>query len=162
MKNLFTYITLLLVIVFQTTVFRYLEVLHIIPNLVLVYVVCYSMYAEPTKATILAVVSGLLTDIIQTRHIGFTALIMLFVALVYAIVSSDYIKSNIITVVAGTFIATFIYECLYACVLYVMFDKLSIGYMLYVILLEGIYNMVMAFPMMFVSKYFAEDEIRSF
>ncbi len=127
MKNIFTYLTLIILLVLQTTIFRHLEVLHIIPNLVLVFVVCYSMYAEPAKATVFAVVAGFVTDIIQTRHLGFSALIMMFIALLYAIVSSDYIKSNIVTVVLGTFVATFIYEGLYASVLYVTFDKLTVG-----------------------------------
>ncbi len=162
MKNLFTYLTLMLLIVLQSTIFRNLEILHIIPNLVLTFVVCYSMYAEPSKATVFAIVSGFVIDIIQTRNLGFSALIMMFVALVYAIVSSDYIKSNMFTVVAGTAIATLIYEGMYSFILYFMFDKVTSGHMLYVIFIEGIYNMIVAFPLMFWAKFLAEDEIRSF
>ncbi len=162
MKNLFTYLTLLILIVLQSTIFKNFEILHIIPNLVLTFVVCYSMYSEPSKATVFAIVSGFVMDIIQTQNIGFSALIMMFVALVYSVVSSDYIKSNVITVVLGTAIATLIYEGVYSFVLYFMFDKVNAGHIFYVIFVEGIYNMIIAFLLMFWAKYLAEDEIRSF
>ena len=162
MKNILTYLTLILLVVLQSTVLSRIEILHIIPNVILVFVVCYSMYAEPSKTVIFAVVSGLVVDILQAHHIGLTALIMMFIGLALSVISSDYIRSNIITIIIATVVSTFVFEGLYGFLLYVMFSKMTAEYMFNVIFIETLYNIFASVLLMWWAKFLAEDEIRSF
>lgn len=162
MKNVLTYATLLLLIVLQSTILNGIEVLHIMPNIILVFVVCYSMYAEPVKAVIVSVVAGLVTDILQSHHVGLTALMLMFISLALSVICSDYIRSNLITVVISVIASTLVFECIYGILVYILFDKMTFGYMLKVVLLETVYNVVVSFALLWWAKYLAEDEIRSF
>ena len=162
MKNVLTYATLLLLIVLQSTILNGIEVLHIMPNIILVFVVCYSMYAEPVKAVIVSVVAGLAADILQSHHVGLTALMLMFISLALSVICSDYIRSNLITVVISVIASTLVFECIYGILVYILFDKMTFGYMLKVVLLETVYNVVVSFALLWWAKYLAEDEIRSF
>lgn len=162
MKNILTYVTLLLVIVLQSTILNGIELLHITPNIVLVFVVCYSMYAEPVKAVILAIVAGLVTDILQVHHVGFTALMFMFISVTLSVICSDYIRSNLFTVMVAVVASTLVFESLYGILVYVLFNKMTLGYMLKVVAFETLYNVIASLVIMWWAKYLAEDEIRSF
>lgn len=162
MKNILTYVTLLLVIVLQSTILNGIELLHITPNIVLVFVVCYSMYAEPVKAVILAIVAGLVTDILQVHHVGLTALMFMFISVTLSVICSDYIRSNLFTVMVAVVASTLVFESLYGILVYVLFNKMTLGYMLKVVAFETLYNVIESLVIMWWAKYLAEDEIRSF
>lgn len=162
MKNILTYVTLLLVIVLQSTILNGIELLHITPNIVLVFVVCYSMYAEPVKAVILAIVAGLVTDILQVHHVGLTALMFMFISVTLSVICSDYIRSNLFTVMVAVVASTLVFESLYGILVYVLFNKMTLGYMLKVVAFETLYNVIASLVIMWWAKYLAEDEIRSF
>jgi len=162
MKNILTYVTLLLVVVLQSTILNGIELLHITPNIVLVFVVCYSMYAEPVKAVILAIVAGLVTDILQVHHVGLTALMFMFISVTLSVICSDYIRSNLFTVMVAVVASTLVFESLYGILVYVLFNKMTLGYMLKVVAFETLYNVIASLVIMWWAKYLAEDEIRSF
>ena len=162
MKNFLTYLTLIILLVLQSTVCRGIEVLHTIPNLVLIFVVCYSMYAEPVKATVLALVSGIVFDLTQAQYLGFGALLMMFSGLGLSVVSSDYIRSNVLTVLVSVALSTFVFEGVYSFLLYFIFDKITASHMFFAICAEAVYNTVVAVAVMWWAKYLAEYEVRSF
>lgn len=162
MKNILTYVTLLFVVVLQSTILNGIEFLHITPNIVLVFVVCYSMYAEPVKAVILAIVAGLVADILQVHHVGLTALLFMFISIALSVICSDYIRSNMFTVMVAIVASTIVFEYLYGILVYVLFNKMPLGYMIKIVLIETLYNVITSLVFMWWTKYLAEDEIRSF
>ena len=162
MKNFLTYFTLLIFIVLQSTVLRGIEVFHTIPNLILVFAVCYSMHAEPVKATALSLVAGLVFDLLQAHHLGLGALLMMLLGLALAVASSDYIHSNPATVAVSVLLSTFVFEGIYTFLLYVMFDKVSVAHMAVAITKEAVYNTIVGAAVMWWAKYLAEYEVRSF
>ena len=162
MKNILTYITLILMLVLQSTVCRHIEVLHTIPNLILIFAVCYSMYAEPVKATALSLIAGILFDIMYAQHLGFGALLLMFIGLGLSVLCSDYIHSNIFTVLVNVFLCTFVFEGIYVFMTYFIFDKLTFSQMMLRILCEAVYNVIAGALVMWWAKYLAEFEVRSF
>lgn len=162
MKNILTYLILILVFVLQSTLCRYVEVLHIMPNLLLVFVVCYSMNAVPVRATVLAAVTGMLMDLFNARYIGINAVMMMYLGLILSCVSSDYIRTNFLTVLISTALSTFLYEGIYSFLMYFIFGKMSASVMLTVVSLEAVYNTVAACAFAWLGRYLAYDEIRSF
>ena len=162
MKKILTYFTLIIVIVLQSSVLSRIELVYITPNLVLTFMVCYSMYSEPTKALVFSIVAGLVVDILQAHHIGLTALLFMFIAVALSVASSDYIRTNIITIMVAVAVSTVLFESLYGFLLYVIFNKMTAKYMFGIILFETIYNVVASLGFMWWGKFLAEDEIRSF
>ena len=162
MKNFFAYLTIIIFAALQSTVIRSVEVWDTIPNLILVFAVCYSMYAEPVKATTLSLVCGLVYDLMSAHHLGLGALLLMGLGLLLSVLSSDYIHSNAVTVLIGVVLATFLFECVYTLIIYFMFDKISASYMFAIVAKEAVYNLVAAAVVMWWSKYLAEYEVRSF
>ena len=162
MKNFLTYFTLIIFVALQSTILRRIELFDTIPNLVLVFAVCYSMHAEPVKATVLSLTSGILIDLIQANHLGLCALLLMFIGLSLSILSSDYIHSNALTVLISVILATILFEGVYAFLQYFMFDKVSAGYIIVAITKETLYNLPVAAMTMWWAKYLAEYEVRSF
>ena len=120
------------------------------------------MYAEPVKAVILAIVAGLVTDILQVHHVGLTALMFMFISVTLSVICSDYIRSNLFTVMVAVVASTLVFESLYGILVYVLFNKMTLGYMLKVVAFETLYNVIASLVIMWWAKYLAEDEIRSF
>lgn len=162
MKNILTYITLILVFVLQSTLCRYIEVLHTIPNLLLVFAVCYCMYAEPVKATVLAGTAGLIIDVAISKHLGVNTLMMMYLGLLLSYISADYIRTNFLTVLVFTALSTLLYEGIYGFLIYFMFDKVSASVLFAIISLEALYNTVIACAFSWLGRYLAYDEVRSF
>lgn len=162
MKKILTYITLILVFVLQSTLCRYIEILHTIPNLLLVFVVCYCMHAEPVKATVLAGVAGLIMDVSISKHLGVNTLMMMYLGLLLSYISADYIRTNFLTVLVLTALSTLLYEGIYGFLLYFMFGKVSASVMFTIISLEAVYNTIIACIFAWLGRYLAYDEVRSF
>lgn len=162
MKNILTYVTLILVFVLQSTICRHIEILHTIPNLMLVFVVCYCMHAEPVKATILSGIAGLIMDVFVAKHLGLNTLMMMYLGLALSYISSDYIRTNFFTVIILTALSTLLYEGVYGFLVYFIFNKVTTSVLLSVISLEAVYNTVVACGFVWLGRYLAYDEVRSF
>lgn len=162
MKNILTYIALILVFVFQSALGRHIEVLHIVPNLMLVFVVCYSMNAEPVKATVLSVAAGIIMDLFAARHLGINALMMMYLGMILSCVTSGYIRTNFVTALVCVAVSTLFYEGIYAFLMYFIFGKLTVGTLFTVAFFEAVYNTVTACALFWLCRYLAYDEVRSF
>ena len=162
MKKVVTYIFLIVLLVFQSTLCKNIEILHIMPNLILVFVVCYSMYSEPVPATILGIVAGILMDVFQAQNMGFNSIVLMYLALSLSCMTSSYIRSNIWTIMVFVALSTIVYEGLYTFLTLFLFGKMRFFQLFTNILTESVYNVVMAFPVSFFAKYLGEDEVRSF
>ena len=113
MKKVVTYIFLIILLVLQGSLGKNIEILHIMPNLILVFVVCYSMYSEPVMATIFGIVSGILIDVFQAQNMGFNSIALMYLALGLSCMTSGYIRSNVWTVMVFVVLSTIVYESLY-------------------------------------------------
>lgn len=162
MKKFLTYLTLIILVVMQTTLFPHLRIMGIIPNLVLVFTVCYSMYADPVPATVFAIAAGLVFDVYQASSIGFNSIMMMYVGLGLSCLTSGYVKSNIFTVLICVGVTTLVYESIYAFLLYFIFGKVTAGTIWAVTSFEALYNMAAAAALMWWARYLGEDEVRSF
>ena len=162
MKKFLTYLTLIILTVMQTTLFPHLRIMGVIPNLVLVFVVCHSMYADPVPATVFAIAAGLIFDVYQASNIGFNSIMMMYVGLGLSCLTSGYVKSNIFTVLICVGVTTLLYEGIYAFLLYFIFGNVTAGTMWSVASFEALYNMAAAAALMWWAKYLGEDEVRSF
>lgn len=163
MKKAMLYITLVLLFVLQSTVNRYIDIMHIFPNFVLVFTVCYSLKSEPLKAGILGFLAGMLTDISLGRLMGLNTLLFLYTAIAVSCYGFNYLKDNIFTSAVCVFAVTFIFETVYGLLNYVLFDTASLKeIILNVVVFEAIYNMLVSFLMYGFTGWLAREQVRSF
>ena len=88
-------ILILLLTVLQTTVLRGIEIFHVIPNLLMVTVVCYSLLKGDYSALAVGVACGFILDITGGRMVGMNALLCALVAYFCICISGSLFNHNI-------------------------------------------------------------------
>ena len=154
MKHVFWMgVLLILCLVLQATVFNYLTVAGVKPDLLLIIVVLYGLlYGK--KAGVLGFVYGLVEDLITGRFIGFNALTKGLMGLLIGYLEPKLFKDHILVPVIILFVGTFVYGTFTYIVglavgLYSTFEFESY---LRIIILQSIYNGCLA-PFLY-GKYY--------
>jgi len=146
-------VLLILCLVLQATVFNYLTVAGVKPDLLLIIVVLYGLlYGK--KAGVLGFVYGLVEDLITGRFIGFNALTKGLMGLLIGYLEPKLFKDHILVPVIILFVGTFVYGTFTYIVglavgLYSTFEFESY---LRIIILQSIYNGCLA-PFLY-GKYY--------
>jgi len=127
----------------QTTVLRGIELFHVIPNLLFIFVVCYSLLKEDYSALIYAVLCGVILDLTGGRSIGINALLCTLAAYLCLSVSGNLFNNNLFVSMVFVFVLSLPYELLTYLFYFVIWGR---GAFLYAIFLKIIpiaaYNFV--------------------
>lgn len=140
-KILLMAVLVFILTVLQTTVVRGIEIFHVIPNLLLIAVVCYGLLHDDYSTLAVGVVCGLLLDINGGRVVGMNTLLCTIVAYLCIYVSGSLYSNN--SFVAMLFVL--IFSVFYELIVYVFYFAVwGHGGFLYAvfckILPAGIYN----------------------
>ncbi len=156
-----SYLTLIVVFVFQTTLGRYIDVFSIAPDIIFVFALCYSMYNFPVRSAVLCVVAGLMTDLYTQSYVGLNALLYMYIGLGISNFASFLIKKNIWTVSLGVLCVSFFYHTVILVVCYVMPSYSSFLYpIVRIVIPTAIYDAILAFVIAPISRYLSEEKIR--
>ena len=163
MKYLWSYITILILFLIQTTLGQYIDIFGIAPNLVFVFAICYSMYNFPVRSAILCVVAGFLLDLYGCKTIGLNALIYMYIGLGVSLFGSTLMKKNIWAVALGTIVVSILYQIVYLLFEYVLKTDVSFWYgFLRIILPASIYDGIIALILSPWARWLSEEQIRGF
>ncbi|HOJ11969.1 MAG TPA: rod shape-determining protein MreD [Clostridiales bacterium] len=103
-------LSIIIIILFQTTISDYMKINNVKPNLILVYTVCTSILEGSKGGGIIGLFAGLALDIIAGKIIGFYALFGMYLGVIAGMSNRRLYKDNIIVVIFFTFFLTFVYE----------------------------------------------------
>lgn len=120
LNYILSYLTLCVFFVLQTTVIHYIDVFGIVPNLIFVYALCYSMYNFPVRSAVLCVIAGIITDMYTMHYVGLNALLIMYMGLSISIFASTLIKKNIFAVTVVVLIASMLYHSVILIINYVV------------------------------------------
>lgn len=162
MKRIFCYIVLFILFVVQSTLNKYIDIMHIFPNLILVYVICCSLKNEPVWSAVLGGCAGLLMDLSLSRNIGMNTIMLMYTAIVLSYFGFSYLKDNIFISALCALLISFIYEGLYGFLSLVIFGHSNIGQVAVISLLEAIYNGFISFLIYPLAGWLSREQIRSF
>lgn len=163
MKYFWSYLTLLILFIFQTTLGRYIAVFGIAPNVVFVFAVCYSMYNFPVRSAVLCLIAGLVTDCFNCRLIGFNAVIYMYIGLAVSVFGGALMKRSLWTVALGVIIAAALCQSLNLFFVYTIHGYASFWYgFLRIIVPETLYDSVFALIVSGWAKWLSEEQIRGF
>lgn len=140
-------------LILQTTVLDSIRIFGIIPNIMLISVICYSLSAADYRGIIFGVASGLLLDITGGRMIGINTLLCMYVAFSCVWMCDKLYNNN--EIIAGVF--TFVISIIYGAAMYIinflLWGETNVLYALFrVILPETLYNTILSlfiYPLMY-------------
>ncbi len=158
-----SYLTLVVLFVVQTTLSGYIDVFGIAPNLIFVYILCYSMYNFPVRSAVLCVAAGILTDLYSQNFVGLNALLFMYIGLAVSNFASSLIKNSIWTSFLGVLTVSVIYHSVLLIADYVVpgysgfvypFARFAVP--------TAVYDAVLSLAMTFWARRLSEDKIRGF
>ena len=116
-----SYLTLAVLFIVQTTLSCYIDIYGIAPNLIFVFIVCYSIYNFPVRSGFLCVIAGIIVDLYSRKYVGLNALLYMYIGymngLFHNIFYPDDIKLPLIMVTVS--------DLLYSVVVYVLLFLLN-------------------------------------
>ncbi|MBR7164263.1 MAG: rod shape-determining protein MreD [Clostridia bacterium] len=140
-KFLLTAILIFVLTILQTTVIQGIEVFHVIPNLLLITVVCYSLLHGDYSALVVGVVCGFLLDINGGRVVGMNALLCTVLAYVCICVSGSLYSNNGLIAMIFVLIFSLFYELIVYIFYFAIWGQGAFFYALFCkILPAAVYN----------------------
>lgn len=161
MKKILTALTFVLLFVIQTSVGSYLKIFNVSPNLLLTFVIIYSVNSELLKAALAGCVCGLLTDAAGAGVMGYNALLMMYIAAMSSVFANKFYNENKLVSSLNVFIIGFIYEFIKVAVFNALYGELPVFYMTWrYILPECIFNSISAIPLAYWINWLKNEYIR--
>ncbi|MBR4669860.1 MAG: rod shape-determining protein MreD [Butyrivibrio sp.] len=160
------FIFILASFILQTTVFRALDFGGITPNLILIFTASFGFIKGDKAGLLSGFFCGLLYDIFFGTHLGFYALIYMYIGFLIGKLHEIFFSQNIAIPISFISISDFVYGFVCYVLLFVFRNKFDIGfYLMNIIIPEVVYTAIIAifyYPMILkVNNKIDEIEQRS-
>ncbi len=163
MKYFWTYLTLFVLFVAQTTLGKYIDIFSVAPNLVFVFAVCYAMYNFPVRSAVLCAVAGVIIDVYSNGIMGLNTLLYMYIGLLVSMFASTLMKKSMPAVALGVMIVSTVYQLIYYLICFVPGGNASVVYTFLRIIIPGsIYDAVFALVISAWALWLSEEHIRGF
>lgn len=144
MRRIFIQLIIILVcFLFQTSVFRFLDLAGIVPNLLLIPTVSFGMMRGRKEGMLVGFCSGLLLDIFYSSIIGPYALLYMYLGYINGFFHRVYYMEDILLPMLMVGANDLVFNLLVYVFAYLLRSRLEFGfYFIHVILPELVYTMV--------------------
>lgn len=126
MKRILLCILGILLIIIECSMTNYIKIFNVSANLLLIYVVIISLYLDDLEAGIIAMIVGLMKDIIMGSIFGLNALILFFIAYYISHIKQNIYKESYITIFALVFLASLFDSTINILTAFVVYNTYSI------------------------------------
>ena len=141
LKLLFYSFYIVLLLVLQTTLLKYIAIYGIKPNLIIVFIIVTALVRGNVEGGTVGFFSGLAMDMLFGTVLGFYALFGLFLGIAAGSVNRRLFRENLLVVVFFTFVYSVVYESVVYILNTVMSGNIELLYSLTrIILPEAAYN----------------------
>ena len=146
---IFYAIWLLIFIILQPTLFEWIGVFGISPNVFLVFVVLTALLRGKRAGAVCGAVFGLVFDLLTGRMVGFSGIIFMYIGAGIGMAAEQFLNSSGASVSAVVlFVASFVYTFVYYIAYSMMFGDMGfLTALLRVILPEAVYNSLLGWVM---------------
>ena len=145
MKKFLTGLAFAVLILIHFVASDSIQIFGVAPNLILTFVIIYSVNNEIYKGAIAGCVCGLFLDAVGVGAIGYNALAVMYIAALVASFSGKFYYENKLAVIITVFASSFLFEFVKVAVSNALFGDLPVFYVTgRYILPECIYNSVAA------------------
>ena len=153
MRYLYHFLSLILCCCLQGTLLKEISILGVVPNLFIVNIAIICFLAYKSEAIIVSTVFGFFLDVLIGRYTGvYTVLFLLAAYFVSRL--SEKVFSNprfyilaLITLIVSLLVNSFYYLCVS-----LFMNHYNFKFVVYVVLVEALYNAVLSIPVYFIVK----------
>lgn len=138
LKNITRGVIIIMIIVLQTTLFQYLNINNVSPNLFIITIVSLSALQGRKEGLIFALAFGLVQDILFGNIVGFYVLIYMLIAALAGYLYQNYYTENIVIPLVAMGIGDLIYNVLIFFFTFLLRGKINIGYYIFNIIFPEI------------------------
>lgn len=146
--------------ILQNTALKYISVFGIVPNIMVVFVICYSLNNKNfISAVIYGLLCGFALDCASQTLFGLHALLSIGCASLCTEMSERFFKGKYIVKIMFAFVLSFVYEALYYGLSYALYNETPYFKMLlFTALPTAVYNTVLAMPLLLYIRRNNTDE----
>ncbi len=154
MKMLRLGIVTFIIYLIQTTFIQYFAIGGIIPNLMVVFVICFALtQTDYKKPMFYGFACGILLDFSSETIFGVHALLCMFGALLCEQISTRFFKGKFFVSLLFVCVISFLYEIAYFAMSFMRYDGLSLSYALLGIALPTVaYNVAVAVVVLLIMR----------
>lgn len=159
-KNISVAVVTAVAYLIQITFLHYFEIGGVIPNLMLIIVVC-SALSEPEmiRSAIYGAVCGVLLDFSAETIFGLNTILCLYTAVLCNLAAQKLFKGKFVVNILSVFIMSLVYETAYYILSFSMRESMNVMFdMIFVALPTAVYNAVLAMGLIFLMKKIAGIE----
>lgn len=151
MKKIFKYLLIILAIIMQATLFRYIAILDVKPDIVIILVISFALLNGINEGIILSLFGGLLEDIMFNNAIGIVTLSLLLVGYLSGLLGKNVFKENTFVNFVFVFLGTIVYNLIMIFSMVLMkYDLNVIGILINKSIIQAVYNSIIT---IFAYKY---------
>ncbi|ADH60611.1 rod shape-determining protein MreD [Thermoanaerobacter mathranii subsp. mathranii str. A3] len=157
MRKIYKYLLLALLIVLQSTLFRFIDIFGVKPDAVFMVVLSFSLLNGPWEAVYLSLFAGIIQDILFNNALGVTTFSLLIVSYLTGLLSKSVFKESSFVAFVFVFLGTLLYN------LITMFSMVLMKYQFNFLLdfvniamIQALYNSIIT---VFVYKYLVSFNI---
>jgi len=149
-------------LILQTTIFPYIPILGVVPNISLLIVMTIALYKGRIYGGLISIVIGLMQDILFSPIIGLNAFIFFFAGYLIGLIENKLIKDNILIPIFLSIIGTIYYNFAYYIFMFFLSQEIEfLSFAKNILVVETIYNGLLAIPVYKIfSKIFTVPQIR--
>ena len=161
LKKLLLFLIFLILFLIQTTLGEYIKIFDAAPNLLLVFVIIYSINSSVPTSILVGSIAGLLIDVSMQGLLGLNALIMTYIAIFASFLSSRILYERKIITIITVFALGFLFEFLNVAISNALITDLPVFYItLRYTLLSCVYNSVVAIGLVYLIDKLKFEYIR--
>lgn len=165
-RFIFTFLSIIISFILQTTLFRYIDFGGIVPNLLIILCASYAFMRGDKAGALIGLFCGLLVDIFFGTILGFYSLIYMYIGFIIGKFNKIFFPENIILPIGLIVTSDFVYGFVCYVLLFMFRNKFDLGYyMSHVIMPEVVYTALVAvfiYPLLIkINNYLEEVEQRS-
>lgn len=138
-------IEFIIIAVIQTNFFDYIRINGIEPNLILVFIVCFSIFGDVYYGAFIGAVGGMVQDIVMGRSLGGYTLMGMLLGLIIGISKKRFVKESLVVAMGFVFVFSILYESAMFLFFLIPSGETDFIYAFTkTILPEALYNMILA------------------
>ena len=141
---IFLILTFFLIFFLQANIFQNFTIAGVMPNLFVIFILFVGLSANTTLGVTFGVITGLMIDIVYSKNIGITAIMLCVIGYLGAYFDRNFSKENKITIIVMIAVATIIFESGYYALNAIMlgFDAEMMQFVK-ILLIEILYNILL-------------------
>lgn len=164
MKKIIIFIVLFVNIILQVTLYNFIDICGVVPNITLVLIVIFSLTTNEYFGGLIGLVFGLFYDILIMNTVGIYALIYFLIGFFLGLLSDDVNRESKLMFLIATVVATIFYHfMMYLILFFLRINSSGLKLILNKVLLQIIFNAVLCYPLYYILNYiFNKADIKLF